>query len=129
MTQGTSIKYSSTQEFSKDLKKLIKKYPTLLDDLKLVQVAAIELFHVHKINNGSVFPLAGFCANGTMICKIKKFACKSLKGRGVHSGIRVIYVFRTHDMSVVLLEMYCKADQAREDEGRIKRYLEKCAPK
>ena len=41
------IKYSQTEEFKKDFKKLEKKYRTLKDDLLVAQRNAIEVFHIN----------------------------------------------------------------------------------
>lgn len=120
----SKISYDEIPEFQKDLKRLLKKYPSLTDDLKLVKTAAIELFHIHKINNLSVFPIPHFCSEEMQIYKIKKFACKSLKGRGAKSGIRVIYAFHSATLKVDFIEIYFKADQENEDKGRIKAYLQ-----
>jgi len=120
---GTTISYEQTEEFQKDLKKLLKKYRSLEEDLELVKIAAIELYHLQKINNLSVFPIPGFCTEEILVCKIKKFACKSLKGRGSKSGIRVIYAFHVKSLKVDFIEIYFKADQQNEDGERIKRYL------
>lgn len=123
MTTGMTISYEETDEFKKDLKKLLKKYRSLEEDLKIAKIAAIELFHIQKVNNLSVFPIPGFCSEEILICKIKKFACKALKGRGSKSGIRVIYAFHGKILKVVFIEMYFKADQENEDRERIQRYL------
>lgn len=119
----TTISYEQTEEFQKDFKKLLKKYRSLEEDLELVKIAAIELFHLQKINNLSVFPIPGFCTEEILVCKIKKFACRALKGRGSKSGIRVIYAFHTKVLKVDFIEIYFKADQENEDRERIKRYL------
>src|SRR3989338_3645058 len=124
MTTGTTISYGQTEEFQKDLKKLLKKYRSLEEDLELAKIAAIELFHLQKINNLSVFPIPGFCTEEVLICKLKKFACKALKGRGSKSGIRVIYAFHVKSLRVDFIEIYFKADQENEDQERIKRYLD-----
>ncbi len=123
MTTGTTISYGQTEEFQKDLKKLLKKYRSLEEDLELAKRAAIELYHLQKINNLSVFPIPGFCTEEILICKIKKFACKTLKGRGSKSGIRVIYAFHVKSVHVDFIEIYFKADQENEDQERIKQYL------
>jgi len=80
------ITYNSIDAFDKDLKRLAKKFPSLLEDLGLVKRAAIELFHLKKIDNHAVFPIPDFCSDTYQVFKIKKFACRSLKGRGVKSG-------------------------------------------
>lgn len=120
---GTTISYEQTEEFQKDFKKLLKKYRSLEEDLELVKRAAIELFHLQKINNLSVFPIPGFCSEEILVCKIKKFACRALKGRGSKSGIRVIYAFHINILRVVFIEIYFKADQENEDRERIQKYL------
>ena len=117
------IIYSSTEAFQKDLKRLAKKFASLPQDLEMVKKAAIELFHLKKIDNSAVFLMPDFCSENFQVCKIKKFACRSLKGRGVRSGIRVIYFFDIKKLEVVFLEMYFKADQENEDREKIKNYL------
>ncbi len=119
----SKIRYEEIPEFQKDLKRLLKKYPSLSHDLALAKIAAIELFHTHAINNGSVFPMPNFCSETIQICKLKKFACKSLKGRGAKSGIRVIYAFHRLTLEVDCIEIYFKGDQENEDKGRIRTYL------
>ena len=54
--------------------------------------------------------------------KIRKFACRSLKGRGVKSGIRVIYSWCKSSSKVVFIEIYFKGDKENEDKERINRY-------
>ena len=78
---------------------------------------------IQKINNLSVFPIQGFCLEAIQICKIKKFACKALKGRGSKSGIRVIYVFHCESCKVDFIEIYFKGEKENEDKDRIKEYL------
>jgi len=117
------IEYSETPEFQKDLKKLTKKYRSLEDDLETAKKAAIELYHLKGIDNLSTFPIPGFCNDDLKIYKIKKFACKSLKGRGSKSGIRVIYAFYNKEVRVDFLEIYFKGEQTNENQERIKDYL------
>lgn len=122
------INYSSIDSFDKDLKRLAKKFPSLLEDLDLVKRAAIELFHLKKINNQAVFPIPSFCSGTYQVCKIKKFACRSLKGRGVKSGIRAIYFFDIQKLKVVFIEMYFKSEQENENRLKIKEYLKTVDP-
>ena len=123
MTMDMTIRYQQTKEFKKDLKKLLKKFRALEEDLETAKKAAIEVFHLCKIDSLSIFPISGFCTEEILICKIKKFACKALKGRGAKSGIRVIYAFKVKTLEVDFIEIYFKADQEIEDRERIKRYL------
>jgi len=118
-----NLKYEEITEFQKDFKRLIRKYPSLPDDFKLAKKAAIELFHLFKINNFSVFPIPHFCSEDIQVCKVRKFACKSLKGRGIKSGIRIIYAYHKNPHKAVFLEIYFKGDKVNEDKDRIKAYL------
>jgi mRNA-degrading endonuclease RelE of RelBE toxin-antitoxin system len=117
------IEYGETPEFQKDFKRLLKKFRTLEEDLELAKKAAIELQHIQKINNLSVFPIQGFCTAEIQICKIKKFACRTLKGRGSKSGIRVIYAFYRGSSKVCFIEIYFKGEKENEDRDRIKEYM------
>jgi len=120
-----SIRYEYTSAFQKDLKKMLRKWRTLEEDLELAKIAAIEFFHIRKINNLSVFPVPGFCTDKIQVCKIKKFACRSLKGGGAKSGIRVIYAFHLNECRVDFIEIYFKGEKKSEDRSRISEYLKK----
>ncbi|MCX6766736.1 MAG: hypothetical protein NT170_03090 [Candidatus Moranbacteria bacterium] len=119
----SKIEYGETPEFQKDFKRLLKKFKTLEKDLGLARIAAIELYHIRKINNLSIFPVQGFCTEKVQICKIKKFACRALKGRGSKSGIRIIYAFHCDNSRVEFIEMYFKGEKENEDRNRIRDYL------
>ncbi len=124
MATPTKIEYDATDVFQKDLKRLLrKKFRTLEEDLETAKRNAIELYHLKHIDNRSVFPIPDFCTEDIQICKIKKFACKALKGRGVMSGIRVIYAFYPATFKVDFIEMYFKGEKENEDRERIKEYL------
>ena len=120
MTTPTKIEYNAIDSFQKDLKQLLKKYQTLEDDLETAKRNAIELYHLKRVNNQSIFPIQGFCTETIQICKIKKFACKALKGRGSKSGIRVIYAFHCQSCKVEFIEIYFKGNKESEDRDRIK---------
>ena len=117
------INYKNTLGFEKDLKKLLKKFRTLEDDIEVAKKNAIELFHLKNIDNNSVEPIPNFCSDELKICKIKKFACKALKGRGVQSGIRIIYAYYVLTQTVDFIEIYFKGESENEDKERIKQYL------
>jgi len=119
----SKINYGETPEFQKDFKKLLKKFKSLEKDFELAKIAAIELYHVQKINNLSVFPIQGFCTEEIQVCKIKKFACRALKGRGAKSGIRIIYAFHVINLKIDFIEIYFKGEKENEDSERIKDYL------
>ena len=120
------ITYKKTPSFEKDLKKLLKKFRTLDDDIENVKKSAIELYHLKNIDNNSVEPIPNFCTDELKICKVKKFACKALKGRGVQSGIRIIYAYFVTTNTVDFIQMYFKGEAKNEDKDRIKNYLSIC---
>ena len=51
------------------------------------------------------------------IVKVRKMACRSLPGRGSHTGLRLIYA--SYGQTIVFLELYFKSDQEREAHDRI----------
>lgn len=118
------VKYDKHPRFDQQLKKLLKKYRSLEEDLEIAKRSAIELFHVHGRDNNSVEVIPGFDRELVKVFKVKKFACKSLHGKGVKSGIRLIYAFFPEGMKVVLLEIYYKTkDDTDMDYGFIKEYF------
>lgn len=119
-----AIDYIESPKFKKDLKRLIKKYPSLPEDLRMAEKAAIELVHLHGVDNRSVFQISRI-GGGIQVYKLKKFACKSLKGRGNRSGIRIIYAWLPGKNEIHFIEMYFKGDQKNEDKSRIREYLKK----
>lgn len=117
------IKYEISDEFKHDFKKLAKRFPSLPGDLETAKKALIELRHLKNIDNLGTFEIPGFSSAESSFWKIKKFACRSLKGRGVKSGIRIIYNWRPDSSKVTLIEIYFKGDQKNEDRDRIKRFI------
>lgn len=101
--------------FKKDLKSLIKRYRTLNEDLdvvkKVLEVAPDERppFSFRMDNLGLE----------TCVIKVKKIACKALKGRGVNSGLRLVYAYFPDEKRITLIELYHKSDKENEDRNRI----------
>ena len=118
-----NLTYSATLEFEKLFKKLAKRFRSLPDDLETAKRAAIELLHTQGIDNQSCFKLQG---HENIFCdfyKVKKFACKTLKGKGVRSGIRIIYAHYSRENHVEFIEIYYKQDQTTESAELINVYL------
>ncbi len=55
----------------------------------------------------------------TCIIKVKKIACKAIKGRGVNSGLRLIYAHFPDVQKITFIELYHKNDKENEDKMRI----------
>lgn len=118
------IRYKEAVSFQKTFKKLLKKYPSLRDDLEVAKVNAIELFHLSKIDNKSVFRITGITPADIESYVVKKFACKSLKGSGVQSGIRLTYIYFPKLQEIVLIEIYHKNTSDIEDKSLIQEYID-----
>lgn len=63
--------------------------------------------------------IAGLGIQGARILKARKFACRSLKGKGAQSGIRVIYAYFKQADRIEFIEIYYKGDKENEDRERI----------
>ena len=108
-------------EFGKDLKKLSKRFRTLEEDLKVFVEKQLNLYHKLKIDNKGVFAIPALGISHPKIYKAKKFACRSLKGKGAASGIRIIYAYHEEDDIIEFIEIYYKGDKENEDRDRILR--------
>ena len=118
------INYSETDGFARDFKKLLKKFSSLAEDLEIVKQYDIELFHCQKIDKRGIFKIENAAnSDNLQFFKIKKFACKTLKGRGSKSGIRVIYAFHCQSCKIDFIEIYFKGEKENEDQERMKEYL------
>jgi mRNA-degrading endonuclease YafQ of YafQ-DinJ toxin-antitoxin module len=107
--------FDTLTEFNKDVKILLKKYRTLHDDLDVVK-RVLEIMpnerapFSFRINNLGL---------ENCIIKVKKIACKALKGKGVNSGLRLIYAYFPEEQKIVFVELYHKNEQENEDRERI----------
>jgi hypothetical protein len=113
---------SHLPEFDKDMRKLLKRFKTLEDDLEIFIKNELNLYHKIRIDNKGVFQVPGLKIESPKIYKAKKFACRSLKGKGVQSGIRVIYAYFENQDKIELIEIYYKGDKENEDRERISKY-------
>lgn len=121
----TKIKFERHDRFEKQIKKLIRKYRSLEEDLEIVKKYAIEAFHIENKDNEAVELVPKFDRKTVQIYKIRKFACKALKGKGVRSGIRVIYAFYPEKFEVEFLEIYFKEKNDTDmDYDFARKYLE-----
>ncbi len=120
---GTFKGTSRLPKFERDIRKLLKKSKTIGDDLEIFIEKQLFLYHKLKVDNKGIFKITGLPVENPKVYKAKKFACKSLKGRGVQSGIRVIYAYDEKKDKIMLIEIYFKGDKANEDKDRILEYL------
>jgi hypothetical protein len=113
----------NTSHFKKDLKTLLKRFRSLEEDLKVFINTQLKLFHKIKKDNDGIKQIPGLKKEYPVIFKAKKFACKSLKGKGAKSGIRIIYAYFGQEDIIEFIEIYYKGHKENEDKERIKKYL------
>ncbi len=106
-------------EFEKDLKKLSKKFRTLEEDIETFIQKQLNLYHKLRIDNRGNFLISDLGIRYPEIFKAKKFACRSLKGKGRASGIRIIYAYFEEEDIIELVEIYYKGEKEKEDRNRI----------
>lgn len=106
-------------EFKRDIKKLLKKYKTLNDDLENFIKTQLVLYHKLNIDNKGIFRITDLGIEYPKVYKARKFACRSMKGKGVKTGIRVIYAYFENEDKIALIEIYYKGNKANEDRERI----------
>ena len=113
-----------THEFVRDFKTLEKRYKTLQEDFQTFVKAQLSIFHLHGIDNGGIVPISGLGDTQLPIFKAKKFTSRSMKGKGVRTGIRIIYSYDQRSRRLTFIEIYMKQDKETEDRERIKKYLQ-----
>lgn len=107
--------FEELAEFKKDLKTLTKKYRTLNDDLGIVK----RVLEVSPDERPPFSFRIDDLGLKTCVIKVKKIACKSMKGRGVNSGLRLIYAHFPEENKIVFIELYRKNSKEIEDKERI----------
>ena len=107
-------------EFDREFKKLLKRFKTLDEDLN--NFIKFQLNLTHKLNiieKKNIVRISNLNIDSPKIYKARRFACKSLKGKGARSGMRIIYAYYEEDDIIEFIEIYHKAQKANEDRDRI----------
>ena len=114
-----NIVFEELPEYLKDLKQLLKKYRTLNEDIaqlkKTLMVGPDE-------DPPFSYRIEGLGIT-TCVIKVKKIACRALKGKGVNSGLRLIYAWFKEEQKITMIELYHKNDKENEDRKRIFNYF------
>jgi len=113
------------KDFEKDFRKLLKKFKTLEGDLETFINTQLKLYHKQKVDNSGVVRISNLAIDKPKIFKARKFACKSLKGTGGRSRIRIIYAYYEEENIVEFIEIFFKGDKENEDRDRILGYYKK----
>ena len=122
------MNFNETDGFSKDLKRLSKKYKSLPDDLFEFKKVISKL----PLGSGKHFAILRDYEQ-LKILKARLF-CRYLKG----ASLRIIYAYNGQDCpiyrnryresitTVDFIELYFKGNKENEDSERIKEYLKNC---
>lgn len=106
-------------EFSKDFKRLFKKYRSL--DKNLEEVKSLLILFPYES------PPFSFRINGlgieAHIIKVKKITSNHFKGRGRNSGFRLVYAWFPEKRSITFIELYHKSENEVEDRQRIMKHF------
>ncbi|MEO5906602.1 MAG: hypothetical protein ABIQ11_07745 [Saprospiraceae bacterium] len=113
------MKFEEIDEFGKDLKLLLKRFRTLQSDLDIIKQDLADEPGEHPPFS---YRIEGLGIK-TCVIKVKKIACRALKGKGVNSGIHLIYAWYEKERKIVFVELYYKGDKEMEDRERIKKHF------
>ena len=112
--------FDEIPEFERDVKQLLKKYRSLQDDLKIVK-RVLEILPDERPPFSYRLENLGI---QTCVIKVKKIACKALKGKGVQSGLRLVYAYYPLNQKIVFIELFHKNEKPLEDRNRILKYID-----
>ena len=107
------MNFSETNEFSKDFKRLSKKYKSLPDDLLEFKKVISEL----PLGSGRHFVIL-HSQEEVKILKARLF-CRYLRG----ASLRIIYAYQEAKATVDFIELYFKGEQVNETKSLIKNFL------
>ncbi|MGB2600400.1 MAG: hypothetical protein WBD00_04685 [Candidatus Omnitrophota bacterium] len=108
-------------KFKRDLKRL-KRFRTIDEDIDTFIKVQLKRKHKQNKETNGIERISNLGIECPEIYKVTRFACKSLKGRGVKSGIRIIYAYFEAEDKIEFVEIYFKGDKENEDRERIKQY-------
>lgn len=109
--------FSRLPEFDKELKRLSKKYPSLVSDIE--DIKPILLSSPTGISKNFTIIHS---SESVKIVKVR-IHCESLKAR----TIRLIYAYIENKIEFMYIEVYFKGNKANEDKKRIVQYLKDIA--
>lgn len=108
------MEYDELPEFSRELKRLRKKYRSLDDDIEELKRTLAKL----TMKNGSKHWNCLHRDEKVRIYKIR-LACRYLRA----TTMRVVYAQHADSGRVVFIELYYKGEKDNEDGTRLKAYL------
>ncbi|MDD3735058.1 MAG: hypothetical protein PHO31_01105 [Candidatus Pacebacteria bacterium] len=107
------MNFNEINEFTKNFKRLSRKYKSLPDDLLEFKKVVSEF----PLGNGKHFVIL-HSQEEVKIIKAR-FFCRYLRG----ASLRIIYGYRGNEEMIDFIELYFKGEQENENKVLIKEYL------
>jgi len=107
------MNFNELPEFTKECKRLAKKYKSLPNDLQEFR----KVVSVEPLGNSKHFNIVTQIES-TKIVKARLF-CRYLKGL----SLRVIYAYTEEQKRIEFIQLYFKGDREVEDRKRMNQYL------
>ena len=106
------MKFDEVHEFTKEFKKLHKKYKSLGEDLK-----TFKTILTHSPQENITKRFSKITENEDIKINKVRLSCRYLKG----SALRIVYAL--HKEETVFIEIFYKRDKENENYSRIKEYI------
>lgn len=122
------MNFDFADEFTKDIKRLKKKWRSLPDDIEYIK-PRIESLYKERSDIDLNKYRADFFATKTATILYSYSNMEVIKMRldveslGSNSKVRIVFVAIRNDNTIKFIELYAKNEKAREDQSRIKRYI------
>lgn len=110
------MNFNELPEFSKEFKKLLKKYKTLEMDLEVFKKDIVEV----DLSGNKNFAILH--QNEQLLIIKARFFCRYLKGK----TLRLICAYYSEQKIIEFIEIYFKGNKKNENRERIKEYLKNC---
>ena len=116
---GTFSEVVRLPEFERDMRKLLKRYRTLEEDLTIAIRSALYAYHKLKQHYDGIVPVSYLNIGTHSYYKLRKMACMSIHGKGKKSGLRLVYAYYEDTDTIELIEIYHKSSKENENKERI----------
>jgi hypothetical protein len=123
------MNFNETPEFTKDVKRLAKKWRSLPDDIKAVKQYIRPLYEKLADDVEVAEYRREFFAAKTATVLHANDSVEVIKMRldvaslGRSDKVRVIFIALRMDSTITFIELYAKNDKPREDKARYLRYI------
>lgn len=112
------MKFEEHEGFKQDIKRLSEKHRTLREDLSVLKKILLILPEERPPFSCQL----DYVVPAGKIIKVEKMACKSLKGKGVYSGLILIYALFGASKKIVLIGM-CESSKPKYQKSILKRAI------